>query len=430
MPLTGDASSLGGTVAWALHKDVSGRYESVGDLLADLRTAPASQAAATVTEPEMQSIAVLPFADLSPGKDQEYFCDGLAEELIDTLARLDGLRVVGRTSSFQFRDKGHDLRAIGEQLKAKTVLEGSVRKAGNRLRINGQLINTDDGYHVWSERYDRTMDDVFVVQEEIAQKIVEELKVELVSDADASLVKVSTTNLEAYNLLLKGRHYMFKLSPTCLHRAIECFERAVAIEPDYAPAYAGLAWVLGGQGHLGLAAPHDSMPKARDAANRALAADPTCAEAVAELADVRAWYDWDFAGAEREYRRALDLGPASAEVYGQYGLFLARRGRLDEAIAVAGRGLDSDLLSAIGSFFLAMILFLAERSDEAVAQCRKTLDLEPHYFPARRTHALVLSSLGRHEEAVSALEAGRADADGDPGHRHEAEPPGRVEDSA
>ena len=310
----GTSPALAQVVTRSLANSRDGRYQSVADLLGELRNATAS-ATKAASQPDVPSIAVLPFANMSADPEQEYFCDGMAEEIIDALARLDGLRVVARTSAFQFRGKGHDLREVGEKLRVKTVLEGSVRKAGKRLRINAQLISASDGYHLWSERYDRDMDDVFAVQDEIARTVVEKLKVKLLGEPDAPLVKVSTTNLEAYNLLLEGRHHANRLSAAGFDRAIECFERALAIEPDYAPAYAGLAWVLGGGGFLGMAAPRDCRPKAREAAERALAVDPECAEAVSELAEVRAWYDWDFAGAEREYRRALDLGPGSAVVH-------------------------------------------------------------------------------------------------------------------
>ena len=176
--LTGDSSSLHAVVSRALHKDIGKRYEAVGDLLGDL-TAAKRSTVTTASPPSVPSIAVLPFADMSPEKDQDYFCEGIAEELIDALARLKGLRVVARTSAFQFTGKGHDLREIGEKLKVKHVLEGSVRKAGNRLRINAQLINAGDGFHLWSERYDRKMEDVFAVQDDIAAAVVEKLKVQL-----------------------------------------------------------------------------------------------------------------------------------------------------------------------------------------------------------------------------------------------------------
>jgi len=195
--LTGDSSSLTGVVSRALHKSQSQRYQDVTDLLDALRksTGPATH---PTDQADIPSIAVLPFADMSPGKDQDYFCEGLAEELIDALAQLDGLRVVARTSAFQFRGKGHDLREVGTKLEVTTVLEGSVRKAGNRLRINAQLINTDDGYHLWSKRYDREMDDIFAVQDEIARAVVTELKVKLLCASDRPLVVRPTGSLDAY----------------------------------------------------------------------------------------------------------------------------------------------------------------------------------------------------------------------------------------
>ena len=197
VPLAGDASLLSGTVARALQKDASGRYQAVIDLLADLRNAPAS---ATASKPDVPSIAVLPFADMSPGKDQDYFCEGMAEEIINALTTLDGLKVASRTSAFRFKDRSEDIRAIGDALNVKTVLEGSVRTAGKRLRVMAQLINIADGYHLWSERYDREMEDVFAVQDDIASAVVERLKGKLLRAVDAPLVKRSTDNLEAYNL--------------------------------------------------------------------------------------------------------------------------------------------------------------------------------------------------------------------------------------
>jgi TolB-like protein len=209
-----------GVVTRSLHKDRGQRYKATTDLLADLRALQSSPDAPTVVAPvraDVPSIAVLPFADMSPGKDQDYFCEGLAEELIDALARLDGLRVAGRTSSFQFSGKGHDLSDVGRKLKVKTILEGSVRKAGNRLRVNAQLINASDGYHLWSERYDRELADVFDVQDDIARTVVETLKVTLLGGSDERLVKRQTDNLEAYTLyrqvrISDDREHRFRLN--------------------------------------------------------------------------------------------------------------------------------------------------------------------------------------------------------------------------
>ena len=256
---TGVPRDLERIVTRALSKAADDRSQTVADLLSELRSvARALRDGTTAGEQAMPSIAVLPFVNMSADPDQEYFCDGLAEELIDALARLGGLRVVGRTSSFQFRGKGHDLRAIGEQLRAWAVLEGSVRKAGNRLRINAQLINTDDGYHIWSERYDRTLDDIFEVQDEIARTVVEKLKVKLLGESDAPVIKRPTANLEAYNLVLKGRYHMVKLTGPALEKSLECFTKALAVEPAYAQAHAGIGWVQEIRAALSFAAPSRS----------------------------------------------------------------------------------------------------------------------------------------------------------------------------
>ena len=233
-PLTGTVSSLNRTLSRALSKNVALRYQAVTDLVGELRKLqPGPNASAVVTpeQPDVLSIAVLPFVNMSADPEQEYFCDGLAEELIDALARLDGLRVVARTSAFRFKGDAPDLREVGEKLNVQTVVEGSVRKAGSRLRINAQLINTGDGYHLWSERYDRDMDDVFPVQDEIAQSVVEKLKVELLGEQDAPVIKRSTDNVEAYNLYLKGRYYLNKRTEDTLNKGISLFEEAIAQDP-------------------------------------------------------------------------------------------------------------------------------------------------------------------------------------------------------
>jgi len=402
-------ASVDDVVRRALSKAPGERYQQATALAEELQTIRQEMQAAASSEADASSgatpsIAVLPFSNMSSDPEQEYFCDGLAEELIDTLAKLEGLKVVARTSTFQFKGQAHDIRRIGEQLGVRTVLEGSVRKAGNRLRITAQLINVSDGYHLWSERYDRTLDDIFAVQEEIARAIVERLKVELVGEPEAPLVKVSTTNLEAYDLLLEGRHRMMRFTLDELHRAKDCFERALAIEPGCAPAHAGMAFVHSGRGGLGLVAPHETQPKARAAAERALAADPACAEAAAELAEVRSWYDWDWEGAEQAYRKALALGPGYAVVHLEYGTFLTCRGRLDEGLAEVRRGADLDPLSPLGGALLTYCLYWGGRIDEAIARARKTLELVPQDVLTSRALALSLLAAGRPDEAVAALE--------------------------
>ena len=244
-PLAVESSSAQAAVSRALEKDKRRRYQAVLEFVDELRhprsTAVATTAASPKTEADVPSIAVLPFRNMSADPEQEYFCEGLAEELIDALARLEGLRVAARTSAFQFGGKGHDLSEIGEKLKVKTILEGSVRRAGNRLRVNAQLINAADGYHLWSERYDRTMDDVFEVQDEIARAVVEKLKVKLLGVADEPLVKRPTDNLEAHDLCLKGRFFEARHSGPALEKGLECYTQALNLDPDCVQAHAGVA---------------------------------------------------------------------------------------------------------------------------------------------------------------------------------------------
>ncbi len=231
----------------ALAKDAVRRYQQAEQMLADLqacRQQLQASPARVESERRVPSIAVLPFANLSADKEQEYFCDGMTEELITALSALPGLRVAAHSSSFQFKGQALDIRKVGEQLNVETVLEGSVRKLGERLRVAAQLVNVSDGYHLWSERYDRRLDDVFEVQDEIARAIVEKLKVKLIGEPEAPLVKRGTANMEAYQLYLQGRYYFARRYKGGLGEAVDCFSRAVAIDPDFALAWAGLGGFL------------------------------------------------------------------------------------------------------------------------------------------------------------------------------------------
>ncbi len=323
-PLPAHASSLGGALNRALCKKVTVRYQAVADLLGDLTASTST--VTTASQPDVPSIAVLPFADMSPEKDQDYFCEGMAEELIDALARLEGLRVVARTSAFRFKGEAPDLREVGRTLNVKTVLEGSVRKAGKRLRINAQLINTADGYHLWSERYDRDMDDVFAVQDEIARTVVDRLKVTLLG-ADAPLVKRQTRSIDAYNLCLRGRFFHAKWSRHGFSQAVECFQLASAKDPDYPEPYADLANAYTNLSILGWSEPREIMPRVRLLAEKALALDNTVSVAHLALSRLLYQYDWDWSGAEREIRHAIDLTPRRAALRTAYAELLAVQGR-------------------------------------------------------------------------------------------------------
>ena len=361
----------------------------------------------------MPSIAVLPFADMSAASEQEYFCDGLAEELIDALAQLEGLRVVARTSAFQFRDKGYDLREVGEKLNVKTVLEGSVRKAGTRLRINVQLINAEDGYHVWSKRYDRTMDDVFAVQEEIAQSVVKKLQAVVLPDRTEPVIQRGTDNLDAFHWLLKGRYAYRALTSQSYTRALDCFNQALAEQSDYADALAGIAGVYCAQAIMGWAPPNDLMPKARQAALEAIGHDERSAHAHVALATVLHWYDWKWAEAEHEYGRAIERNAGTPSAYTGFAELLAQVGRTDEAISHAKTAIRLDPLDLSAQRILSTVFALGGRLVEAREQARNVVEIEPSYIPAYWALSNAYRLLEQHAEALSTCERGLAYAEDD-----------------
>ena len=384
-PLSGSSSSVQSTVTHALSKNRSQRYQAVSDLLAELRALQSGSNAATVATPakaDVPSIAVLPFADMSPQKDQDYFCEGMPEEIINALTGIEGLHVAARTSSFQFQGKGHDLAEVSAKLNVKTILEGSVRKAGNRLRITAQLINTGDGYHLWSERYDRDMEDVFAVQDDIAHAVVENLKVKLLGIETQPLATRPTDNLEAYNLVLQGRYYALKLVAPAMEKALEYYTQAIVAEPDYAQAHAGVALTQAMRSIMGFGHSRQLAPNAKEASLKALAIDETVADAHAALALFLHYYQWDWTGAEKEYRRAIDLNPADTYAQSLYALLLDLQGRPDESEVQAGAAVERDPLSTFKRHILALALYLAQRYDAAIAEARAGLELDPsvHLF--------------------------------------------------
>ena len=412
-PLTGDASSVSGTVIRSLSKDARKRYQAVAELLDGLRDATAAAAPAAI-QPEVPSIAVLPFANLSADPEQEYFCDGLAEELIDALARLEGLRVVARTSAFHFKGQSPDLREVGQKLNVKTVLEGSVRKAGNRLRINAQLINTEDGYHLWSERYDRELDDVFAVQDEIAGAVVDRLKVKLLGAAEASLVRQQTDDVEAFDLCVKGQHHLWKLTVEGIDAALLLFERSLAVDPSYAQAHAGVALAYVTRGALGLAQPGELLPKAKEAARRAIALDDEVRNAHWVLAQAHQSFDWDWPGAEHEFRRELAVNPGNAEARGLFGLFLLGLGDHSGALRETQRAVDADPLSPLAHHMRALVLLDIDRVEDAVRESRHGVQVSGGFTHAYWSLGAGLSLARRHQEAMDTLREAHRLARGDP----------------
>jgi len=385
----------------ALAKRPDDRYQSVEDLLADLSgtfRAEEITSVASGTRPP-PSIAVLPFADMSQEKDQDYFCEGMAEELINALSVIPGMHVAARTSSFQFKGVGVGLDEIGRRLRVGVVLEGSVRKAGNRLRINAQLIKVSDGYHLWSEQYDRAMGDVFAIQDEIARSVVSQLRIKLLGHATGqAIVKRHTNDLEAYHLFLRGRHCRFSLYD--VRGALAFFEKAVEQDPSYALAHVAIADCFAIFGLYSALPPHIAATKAKTACARARQLDDQLPEAHSVLAQIAFLFDWNWSEAEREFARAIELKPAGIETYCWLGYFLGTMGRTEKGSALIQRAAEIDPLSAYVSTYAGIVLYIARRFDESIAKCRHALEIQPGYGVALNSLALSCSAASRHGEAV------------------------------
>ena len=289
-----------------------------------------------------KSIAVLPFADMSSGKDQEYFADGLSEELLNLLAKIPDLRVAARTSAFKFKGEKIDVKDVAQKLNVAHMLEGSVRKSGNKVRITAQLIKAADGYHLWSETYDRTLDDIFVVQDEIAGEVVQALKLTLLGTT--SVTRSGPVDPEAYNLALQGRFFFDRRSRKDVERAVEYFRRSLERDPDYAPAWAGLSEAYARQADNGFVPAADGYRRAREAAEKALALDPQLADAHLAMGWIHISYDWDWAAADASFRKALDLEPGNAQALRYASSQALTLGRWNEAIDLANKAIERDPL--------------------------------------------------------------------------------------
>ena len=343
------------------------------------RAARKARSAARDPADKPKSIAVLPFVNMSGDEENEYFSDGMTEEILNALVKVRGLQVASRTSSFAFKGKEIDIRDVGERLAAAAVLEGSVRKAGTRLRITAQLIDVDTGFHLWSEVYDRELADVFAIQDEIARAIVDALKLQFAETSpDGSLVTAATTNVDAYTKYLKGRFFFNKLSELDLRRSLDLYQSALDVDPNYAHAYAGIAdsWMNLADDWV---SPHDAYPKARTAARRALELNSELAEAHTALGKVLGWYDWDFNAAELALRRAVAANPKYADAHWGLGSVLPANGRLDEGLSAMQKALALDPLSALFSGWVARMLVYLRRYDDAIAQCEHAGELDVHY---------------------------------------------------
>jgi len=323
------------------------------------------------------SIAVLPFVNASGNLDDEYFSDGMTDELASALMKVPGLRVAGRSSAFTFKGRVVDAREVGAKLKVSTVLEGTVRRSGSKLRVTVQLVNVSDGLALWSERYEREATDVFAVQDDITGAIVGALRLKL--ESRPARGAGYTENPEAHDLYLRGRFFMYKLTEEGLHKGLEYFAQALEKDPNYAPAYAAMAFSWSWLADASLP-PREAEPKAKAAALKALELDPDNGYARTMLAIILWFYDWDASAAEMEFRRALQSDPNSMEAHNLYAITLCATNRSAEGLAEAERAITLDPLNAWPNWTREYCLCLARRYDEAIEQHKRTEELDPNFF--------------------------------------------------
>ena len=335
--------------------------------------------AVTPSVKDIESIAVLPFVNMSADPDQEYFCDGLADDIILALTNVRTLHVLARTSSFAFKGQDKDIREIGRDLEVDAVFEGSVSKSGTRLRINAQLINVATGYHILSEQYNYEMVDVLDIRDDISMKIVEKLKIELGEKEKTAIEKRYTENTEAWNLYKRGRYHWNKRSEEELKKALQYFQEAIEIDSTYALAYVGIADSYNALGFWGYMYPREAYPRVKDAAEKALNIDDTLAEAHVSLASYYLDHDWDWNAAEREFKKALNLKPDYSTAHQWYSDYLLITGRLEESLAEAHLALKLDPLSPIVNFTVAYRLLFLKKYDESMEQSLKTVELHPNF---------------------------------------------------
>jgi TolB-like protein/Tfp pilus assembly protein PilF len=329
-----------------------------------------------------ESIAVLPFINMSPDSDNEYFSDGMTEEILNALARVDGLLVTSRTSSFAFKGQNTDIREIGRQLGVKTVLEGSVRKSGNKVRVTAQLIDTRNGYHRWSESYDRNIEDIFSVQDEIAKTISKKLRESFsLVPAPYKLVKPHTQNMDAYNLYLKATYYWYRWTPTDIKKALELLQRAIRLDPNFSQAYSSLSGCYAYLGAMGQLPPKDAYPLGKKYALKAISLDDSLPDSHVSLAMVQ-FFDWEWDESYKSFMKALSLNPNSAEAHLYYAYYQVAMGNLKKAILESEKALEIDPLNVQINSALADAYLYAGLFNESLEQYKKALQLDETYRAA------------------------------------------------
>ena len=394
-----------------LEKNVDERFQTASDLAFALRTVADGSADSSASgvgeiapqaDDEPSTVAVLRFANMSSDPEQDYFCEGIAEEAINALAMIEGLRVAARSSAFQFDPKESDAREAGRALKVKTVLEGSVRTAGKRVRVSVQLVDVENGFQLWSARYDREMDDIFALQDEISERVVEALKVKLGGKSKED-IKRPTASVEAYQLYLKGLHNWYKRGTGSLEKAVTLFEQAAEKDPSYALAHAAVANAYDSLGWYGLE-PRLARAKADAAIQRALALDPELAEVRAAVALKHTFLDWDWQGAEREFRAAIEANPSYVLAYIWFSMALSWTERYDEGLTMAGRAVELDPLSPYAHSALGLSLLSAGRGEEALDALHQAIEIDSDYLLTLWVLTATHGALGRFDEAVAVAE--------------------------
>ncbi len=399
-PLPGISMHLQNVVSRCIQKDPSLRIQSAAELKLALE---ACLPLSITSSSPVKTIAVLPFTNLSGDKENEYFSDGLTEEMIGALTRLPGLRVTARTSAFALRGKSLDIREIGAKLNVEHILEGSVRSSGNRVRVTAQVVNVADGYQLWSERYDREMRDVLDIQDEISHAIVDTLRVHL--EKDISLVKRHTSSPEAHSLYLRGRYFQEKRTPEGFAKARQCFERALTADPQYALAFIGLAEFHWQNAFYGFQYPKEPLAGAKQAVIRALEIDEALPEGHALLGTMLAIADCDWRAAGLAFQQALELDANSSYVLFRYAnYYLWPQGRAEEAMASLERTLSVDPLWVLANYVLAYIIYARRQYDRAISHLLAVIEMEPTFYMAYCILGLAYTQQGKYREAVDALE--------------------------
>jgi TolB-like protein/Tfp pilus assembly protein PilF len=382
--------------------------------IAPVDAAAVSSSSAAPVRRRVESLAVLPFGNTDSDPETEYLADGITESIINHVSRLSAVRVMARSTVFRYKDKTLDPRAVGRKLNVDAVLLGRIQQRGDALLVGAELVDVQNGWQLWGDQYNRSLTDIFAVEEEISREISEKLRLRLSGEERSLLTKRYTESTEAYQDYLRGRYHWNRLTEEGLRKGIEYFERAIRVDPNYALAYTGLADSYGLLAFFGLAPALTVMPKAKEAARRAIAIDDGLAEAHASLAGIFKIYDWDWAASEREYKKAIELNPNYATGHRMYASYLAAVGRAEESLREGKLAHELDPFSLVISMEIAWNCYMARDYERAAEEALRTLDLEPQFAAAQSTLGLVYEQKGQFEDALLALEKTRAAAGGHP----------------